>query len=64
MICKGWLAARESFKQQQDRVRASPGGRLTWVEQVQFVLQDIHQPSSQSVCEWHRCHAEEEKQHA
>ena len=37
---------------------------ITWVEQVQYVLQDIHQPSSQSVCEWHRCHAEEKKQHA
>ena len=41
-----------------------PGCHLTWVEQVQYVLQHIHQPSSQSVCEWHRCHAEEEKQHA
>ena len=39
MICKGWLAARESLKQQQDRVRAPPGGRLTWVGQVQYVLQ-------------------------
>ena len=46
MICKGWLAARESFKQQQDRVRASPGGRLTWVEQVQYVLQDRDEKAS------------------